>query len=109
MHTLRSSPSVTRRARAAQSGGRGGRGRERARRAAGARGRVVAEAGSEALGGSRGGGSVEGTRAMNPKAGGEEEDCVDSGAETGGSDYSHLSSTSSKYSLNVLQDCLLNV
>ncbi|EDL36084.1 mCG50629, isoform CRA_a [Mus musculus] len=32
---------------------------------------------------------------MNPKAGGEEEDCVDSGAETGGSDYSHLSSTSS--------------
>ncbi|XP_066237028.1 protein FAM124A isoform X1 [Saccopteryx leptura] len=32
---------------------------------------------------------------MDPKAGGcEEDDCVDSGAETGGSDYSHMSSTS---------------
>lgn len=34
--------------------------------------------------GPRGRGSADGTRAMNPKAGGEEEDCVDSGAETGG-------------------------
>lgn len=64
--------------------GRGGRGRERARRAAAVRAQVVAEARYEALGGSRGRGSAEGTRAMNPKAGGEEEDCVDSGAETGG-------------------------
>lgn len=48
------------------------------------RAQVVAEAGYESLGGSRGRGSAEGTRAMNPKAGGEEEDCVDSGAETGG-------------------------
>ncbi|XP_054302923.2 protein FAM124A isoform X2 [Pongo pygmaeus] len=37
---------------------------------------------------------------MDPKAGGggEEDDCVDSGAETGGSDYSHLSSTSNGFS-----------
>lgn len=84
MHTLGSSPGGTRRDRAALSGGRGGRGRERARRAAGVRATVVAEARSEALGGSQGRGSAEGTRAMNPKVGDEEEDCVDSGAETGG-------------------------
>lgn len=72
------------RAGAAQSGGCGGRGRERARRAAGTRGRVVAGPGYEVLGLNRGGGRAAGTRAMNPKAGDEEEDCVDSGAETGG-------------------------
>ncbi|XP_041530476.1 protein FAM124A [Microtus oregoni] len=44
---------------------------------------------------------------MNPKAGGEEEDCVDSGAETGGSDYSHLSSTSSELSVEETQDPFL--
>ncbi|KAM5289001.1 protein FAM124A [Ctenodactylus gundi] len=45
---------------------------------------------------------------MDPKAGGgEEEDCVDSGAETGGSDYSHLSSTSSELSLEEAQDPFL--
>ncbi|XP_027246169.1 protein FAM124A isoform X2 [Cricetulus griseus] len=44
---------------------------------------------------------------MNPKAGGEEEDCVDSGAETGGSDYSHLSSTSSELSVEEAQDPFL--
>lgn len=84
VHPLGSSLGGIGRARAARSRGRGGRGRERARRAATSRGRVVAEAGDEALGGCRGRGSAEGTRAMNPKAGGEEEDCVDSGAETGG-------------------------
>ncbi|XP_038166245.1 protein FAM124A [Arvicola amphibius] len=44
---------------------------------------------------------------MNPKAGDEEEDCVDSGAETGGSDYSHLSSTSSELSVEETQDPFL--
>ncbi|XP_012504220.1 PREDICTED: protein FAM124A [Propithecus coquereli] len=46
---------------------------------------------------------------MDPKAGGggEEEDCVDSGAETGGSDYSHLSSTSSELSVEEAQDPFL--
>ncbi|XP_045422690.1 protein FAM124A [Lemur catta] len=46
---------------------------------------------------------------MDPKAGGggEEEDCVDSGAETGGSDYSHLSSTSSERSVEEAQDPFL--
>ncbi|XP_005371126.1 protein FAM124A [Microtus ochrogaster] len=44
---------------------------------------------------------------MNPKAVGEEEDCVDSGAETGGSDYSHLSSTSSELSVEETQDPFL--
>nr|XP_006984348.2 protein FAM124A isoform X1 [Peromyscus maniculatus bairdii] len=44
---------------------------------------------------------------MNPKASGEEEDCVDSGAETGGSDYSHLSSTSSELSVEEAQDPFL--
>lgn len=44
---------------------------------------------------------------MNPKADGEEEDCVDSGAETGGSDYSHLSSTSSELSVEEAQDPFL--
>ncbi|XP_008823178.1 protein FAM124A isoform X2 [Nannospalax galili] len=39
--------------------------------------------------------------------GGEEEDCVDSGAETGGSDYSHRSSTSSELSLEEAQDPFL--
>ncbi|XP_061580325.1 protein FAM124A [Cololabis saira] len=33
-----------------------------------------------------------------------EDDCVDSGAETGGSDYSPLSSTSSEYPMGELQD-----
>ncbi|XP_020008683.2 protein FAM124A [Castor canadensis] len=48
-------------------------------------------------------------RTMDPKinAGGEEEDCVDSGAETGGSDYSHLSSTSSELSVEEAQDPFL--
>ncbi|XP_075865554.1 protein FAM124A isoform X2 [Microcebus murinus] len=46
---------------------------------------------------------------MDPKAGGggDEEDCVDSGAETGGSDYSHLSSTSSELSVEEAQDPFL--
>nr|XP_045011408.1 protein FAM124A isoform X2 [Jaculus jaculus] len=49
---------------------------------------------------------------MDAKAGGceeeeEEEDCVDSGAETGGSDYSHLSSTSSELSVEEAQDPFL--
>ncbi|XP_048197388.1 protein FAM124A [Perognathus longimembris pacificus] len=46
---------------------------------------------------------------MDPKAGGggEEDDCVDSGAETGGSDYSHLSSTSSELSVEEAQDPFL--
>ncbi|XP_061290653.1 protein FAM124A [Bos javanicus] len=45
---------------------------------------------------------------MDPKAGGgEEDDCVDSGAETGGSDYSHVSSTSSEYSTEEAQDPFL--
>ncbi|XP_007521649.1 protein FAM124A [Erinaceus europaeus] len=44
---------------------------------------------------------------MDPKAGGEEDDCVDSGAETGGSDYSHMSSTSSELSLEEAQDPFL--
>ncbi|XP_060247274.1 protein FAM124A [Meriones unguiculatus] len=44
---------------------------------------------------------------MNPKEAGEEEDCVDSGAETGGSDYSHLSSTSSELSVEEAQDPFL--
>ncbi|KAM6179383.1 protein FAM124A [Erethizon dorsatum] len=45
---------------------------------------------------------------MDSKAGGgEEEDCVDSGAETGGSDYSHLSSASSELSLEEAQDPFL--
>ncbi|XP_051016628.1 protein FAM124A [Acomys russatus] len=44
---------------------------------------------------------------MNPKAAEEEEDCVDSGAETGGSDYSHLSSTSSELSVEEAQDPFL--
>ncbi|DAA23974.1 protein FAM124A [Bos taurus] len=45
---------------------------------------------------------------MDPKAGGgEEDDCVDSGAETGGSDYSHVSSTSSEYSTEEVQDPFL--
>ncbi|XP_057563993.1 protein FAM124A isoform X2 [Hippopotamus amphibius kiboko] len=45
---------------------------------------------------------------MDPKAGGgEEDDCVDSGAETGGSDYSHMSSTSSELSVEEAQDPFL--
>ncbi|XP_040847392.1 protein FAM124A [Ochotona curzoniae] len=46
---------------------------------------------------------------MDPKAGGggEEDDCADSGAETGGSDYSHLSSTSSELSVEEAQDPFL--
>ncbi|XP_051843332.1 protein FAM124A isoform X1 [Antechinus flavipes] len=47
---------------------------------------------------------------MDPKAGGgeeEEDDCVDSGAETGGSDYSHMSSTSSELSVEDTQDPFL--
>ncbi|XP_053772752.1 protein FAM124A [Desmodus rotundus] len=45
---------------------------------------------------------------MDRKAGGEEEDdCVDSGAETGGSDYSHMSSTSSELSVEEAQDPFL--
>nr|XP_058897504.1 protein FAM124A isoform X2 [Kogia breviceps] len=45
---------------------------------------------------------------MDPKAGsGEEDDCVDSGAETGGSDYSHMSSTSSELSAEEAQDPFL--
>ncbi|KAM7111851.1 protein FAM124A isoform 2-T2 [Molossus nigricans] len=45
---------------------------------------------------------------MDPKAGGgEEDDCVDSGAETGGSDYSHVSSTSSELSVEEAQDPFL--
>ncbi|XP_003800761.1 protein FAM124A [Otolemur garnettii] len=46
---------------------------------------------------------------MDLKAGGggDEEDCVDSGAETGGSDYSHLSSTSSELSVEEAQDPFL--
>ncbi|XP_037656512.1 protein FAM124A [Choloepus didactylus] len=48
---------------------------------------------------------------MEPQAGGgggcEEDDCVDSGAETGGSDYSHMSSTSSELSLEEAQDPFL--
>ncbi|TMS06730.1 Protein FAM124A [Larimichthys crocea] len=36
-----------------------------------------------------------------------EDDCVDSGAETGGSDYSPLSSTSSELSMGELQDPFL--
>ncbi|KAF7459697.1 protein FAM124A [Marmota monax] len=39
--------------------------------------------------------------------GGEEEENVDSGAETGGSDYSHLSSTSSELSVEEAQDPFL--
>ncbi|XP_054975505.1 protein FAM124A [Sorex araneus] len=42
---------------------------------------------------------------MDPKSGGgEDDDCVDSGAETGGSDYSHKSSTSSEVSVEEAQD-----
>ncbi|XP_057164891.1 protein FAM124A isoform X3 [Ursus arctos] len=45
---------------------------------------------------------------MDPKkGGGEEDDCVDSGAETGGSDYSHMSSTSSELSVEEAQDPFL--
>eukprot|EP00071_Canis_lupus_P030390 XP_022263947.1 protein FAM124A isoform X1 [Canis lupus familiaris] len=45
---------------------------------------------------------------MEPQTGGgEEDDCVDSGAETGGSDYSHMSSTSSELSLEEAQDPFL--
>ncbi|XP_006879666.1 PREDICTED: protein FAM124A [Elephantulus edwardii] len=45
---------------------------------------------------------------MDPKAGGgEEDDCVDSGAETGGSDYSHMSSASSDLSVEEAQDPFL--
>uniref|UniRef100_F7G7F7 Family with sequence similarity 124 member A n=1 Tax=Monodelphis domestica TaxID=13616 RepID=F7G7F7_MONDO len=47
---------------------------------------------------------------MDPKTGGgeeEEDDCVDSGAETGGSDYSHMSSTSSELSVEDTQDPFL--
>ncbi|XP_004680296.1 PREDICTED: protein FAM124A [Condylura cristata] len=45
---------------------------------------------------------------MDPKTGGgEEDDCVDSGAETGGSDYSHMSSTSSELSVEEAQDPFL--
>ncbi|CAK6442888.1 unnamed protein product [Pipistrellus nathusii] len=45
---------------------------------------------------------------MDPKAGGgEDDDCVDSGAETGGSDYSHISSTSSELSVEEAQDPFL--
>ncbi|XP_049634743.1 protein FAM124A [Suncus etruscus] len=45
---------------------------------------------------------------MDPKpGGGEEDDCVDSGAETGGSDYSHKSSTSSEVSVEETQDPFL--
>ncbi|XP_006083622.1 protein FAM124A isoform X1 [Myotis lucifugus] len=45
---------------------------------------------------------------MDPKAGGgEDDDCVDSGAETGGSDYSHISSTSSELSVEEPQDPFL--
>ncbi|XP_072466592.1 protein FAM124A isoform X3 [Notamacropus eugenii] len=47
---------------------------------------------------------------MDPKAGAgeeEEDDCVDSGAETGGSDYSHMSSTSSELSVEDTQDPFL--
>ncbi|XP_058132760.1 protein FAM124A isoform X2 [Dasypus novemcinctus] len=45
---------------------------------------------------------------MDPKAGGgEEDDCVDSGAETGGSDHSLRSSTSSELSLEEAQDPFL--
>ncbi|KAM5313104.1 protein FAM124A isoform 1-T1 [Glossophaga mutica] len=46
---------------------------------------------------------------MDRKAGGgeEEDDCVDSGAETGGSDYSHMSSTSSELSVEEAQDPFL--
>ncbi|XP_030055273.1 protein FAM124A isoform X2 [Microcaecilia unicolor] len=36
-----------------------------------------------------------------------EDDCVDSGAETGGSDYSHMSSTSSELSVEDVQDPFL--
>ncbi|XP_037383162.1 protein FAM124A [Talpa occidentalis] len=45
---------------------------------------------------------------MDPKGGGgDEDDCVDSGAETGGSDYSHMSSTSSELSVEEAQDPFL--
>ncbi|KAM5277842.1 protein FAM124A isoform 3-T4 [Hipposideros larvatus] len=45
---------------------------------------------------------------MDRKEGaGEEDDCVDSGAETGGSDYSHMSSTSSELSVEEAQDPFL--
>ncbi|KAI5930330.1 Protein FAM124A [Manis javanica] len=45
---------------------------------------------------------------MDPKAGGgQDDDCVDSGAETGGSDYSHVSSTSSELSAGEAQDPFL--
>ncbi|XP_055982213.1 protein FAM124A [Sorex fumeus] len=45
---------------------------------------------------------------MDPKSGGgEDDDCVDSGAETGGSDYSHKSSTSSEVSVEEAQDPFL--
>ncbi|XP_006874211.1 PREDICTED: protein FAM124A-like [Chrysochloris asiatica] len=48
---------------------------------------------------------------MDPKVGGgfggEEDDCVDSGAETGGSDYSHMSSASSDLSVEEAQDPFL--
>ncbi|XP_039348888.1 protein FAM124A isoform X7 [Mauremys reevesii] len=43
---------------------------------------------------------------MERKAGGED-DCVDSGAETGGSEYSHMSSTSSELSVEDNQDPFL--
>ncbi|XP_043927616.1 protein FAM124A [Protopterus annectens] len=41
---------------------------------------------------------------MEKKTNTTEDDCVDSGAETGGSDYSRVSSTSSEYSLESVQD-----
>ncbi|XP_075419602.1 protein FAM124A [Tenrec ecaudatus] len=47
---------------------------------------------------------------MDPKVGGgggEEDECVDSGAETGGSDYSHMSSASSDLSVEEAQDPFL--
>ncbi|KAM6178989.1 protein FAM124A [Rhynchocyon petersi] len=46
---------------------------------------------------------------MDAKAGGggDEDDCVDSGAETGGSDYSHMSSASSDLSVEEAQDPFL--
>nr|XP_019607742.1 PREDICTED: protein FAM124A [Rhinolophus sinicus] len=45
---------------------------------------------------------------MDRKEGaGEEDECVDSGAETGGSDYSHMSSTSSELSVEEAQDPFL--
>ncbi|XP_025929457.1 protein FAM124A [Apteryx rowi] len=43
---------------------------------------------------------------MDKKAGGED-DCVDSGAETGGSEYSRMSSTSSELSVEDVQDPFL--